>query len=151
MIYRSIARDLVGNNAVVLCAAPNRDHSTCHGSSRQIRAPGRDAVLRLNCCQQPIPRFHAQPDRNARSIWHQAKTISLFDELVQRENGAFQLDMNPLCARISSRSSSLNALLFLRRLKNSSRTLTTIALTLTPSASAHSLSLSRASAPTGRS
>jgi len=35
--------------------------------------------------------------------------------------------------RISSRSSSRSALLFLRRLKNSSRTLTTIALTLTPS------------------
>ncbi len=46
---------------------------------------------------------------------------------------------------------ALRALLFLRRLKNSSSTLTTMALTLTPSASAQSLSLSRASAPTWRS
>jgi len=52
----------------------------------------------------------------------------------------------PQCIRISRRSSSLSAFVFLRRLKNSSRTLTTIAFTLTPSASAHSLSARRVSA-----
>jgi hypothetical protein len=66
-----------------------------------------------------------------------------------RDTGLFyQVGKNPRLARISSRSSSRRALLFLRRLKNSSRTLTTIALTLTPSASAHSRSAVRASAPT---
>jgi len=66
------------------------------------------------------------------------KTISLFDKLVQRKNEAFQIGIKPRCIRISRRSSSLSALLFLRRLKNSSRKLTTIAFALEPSASAHS-------------
>jgi len=52
------------------------------------------------------------------------------------------------CARSSSLSSFWSVLLFLWRLKNSSRTLTTIALMLTPSDSAHSFSAALASGPT---
>jgi len=100
---------------------------------------------------QAIARFQPNSARNTRGLWGQGDCISLIGLVVQGKSGAFQLGINPRCARISSRSSSRSALLFLRRLKNSSSTLTTIALTLTPSASAHSLSLSRASAPTWRS
>ena len=93
----------------------------------------------------------AHSARNTRWIWRQVKCISLSNKRAQRNNDTLQLGINPRCARINSRRSSRSALLFLRSLKNSLRTLTTIALTLTPSASAQSLSASRASAPTWRS
>ena len=59
----------------------------------------------------------------------------------------FALVYSTRWARISCRSSSRSARLFRSCLKNSSSMLTTMAFTLTLSASAHSRNLTRASLP----
>ena len=138
-----------GSEKIDLCPVEAKVTQICYGKLPRLRRSAfAESWVYAN---SPYRVSTPNSDRNARWIWCQAECVSLLAVIIQHKNGAVQLVINPRLPRISRRSSSLSALLFLKCLKNSSRRLTTIAFTLTPSASAHSLSVSRACAPTWRS